>query len=412
MEDTIQQWLTRSGIDAGWVPTIAYIVSAVFVSLLCLVSFYIAKKIVIRMLFRSIRSDRFRWGRVLLENKVFQRLVHIVPAVILHFFAPTFGPFQDILEKGIGLYIIVIGMMVLDSLLDSADAIYRTHEVSKVRPIKGYLQVAKIAVYCVGGIVMIANLMGEKPLVLLSGIGAFAAIFSLVFKDSILGLVAGIQLSANDMVRIGDWIEMPKYDADGDVIDISLNTVKVRNFDHSITTIPAYTLISDSFKNWRGMESSGGRRIMRSVNIDIGSIGFCSDALLEKLKGTETLHGYIESKQREIDRYNRENHIDPGSANARRLTNVGVFRVYIQSYLKNLSSVHQNMTRMVRQLPPTEHGLPLQIYVFTNTTDWEAYERIQADIFDHILSVAPQFELRIFQEPTGNDFGGRKPLSF
>lgn len=404
MNNTIQQWLIRSGIGSDYAIYVAYFVSAVFVSLLCLVSYYISKKIVIRLLFRSIKSNRFRWGRIMLENRVFQRLSHVVPAIILHFFAPSFGPLQELLEKGVGLYIIFVSVMVLDSLLDSADAIYRTHEVSKVRPIKGYLQVAKIAVYCIGGIVMIANLMGEKPLVLLSGIGAFTAIFSLVFKDSILGLIAGIQLSANDMVRIGDWIEMPKYDADGDVIDISLNTVKVRNFDHSVTTIPAYALISDSFKNWRGMQTSGGRRIMRSINIDINSIRFCSDELLEKLKSTETLKDYIENKQKEIAEYNREHCLEPGSANARRLTNIGVFRAYIQSYLKNLSGIHPAMTQMVRQLPPAEYGLPLQIYVFTNTTNWADYERIQADIFDHVLSIAPQFELRIFQEPAGYDF--------
>lgn len=403
MTTVIRQWLINSGINAEYAMYFAYGLSAVLVLLLCAISFYIAKKIVIRLLFQSIKSNRFRWGRLMLENKVFQRSAHIVPAIILHFFAPSFGKLQDFIEKGVGIYITVVSVLVLDSLLDSFDAIYRTREVSKVRPIKGYLQVAKITAYILGGIVMVANLMGEKPLVLLSGIGALTAIFSLVFKDSLLGLVAGIQLSSNDMVRIGDWIEMSKYDADGDVIDISLNTVKVRNFDHSITTIPAYALISDSFKNWRGMQTSGGRRIMRSVNIDMNSIRFCSDELLEKLKCTNILKEYIEKKQKEIDKFNRENHLDSNSINARRLTNVGIFRYYIQSYIKSLPGIHQNMSQMVRQLPPSESGLPLQIYVFANTTDWAAYETIQADIFDHIVSIAPDFDLRIFQEPSGYD---------
>jgi miniconductance mechanosensitive channel len=287
--------------------------------------------------------------------------------------------------------------------------------VSKTRPIKGLLQVLKIAVYIVAVIVALTDLMGQSPLVMLGGLGAMTAVFSLVFKDSILGLVAGIQLAANDMVRIGDWIEMPKYEADGVVIDISLNTVKVRNFDNTITSIPAYTLVSDAFKNWRGMKSSGARRIMRSVNIDVSSISFCSKELLERLKKSELLREYIENKQKEIDEYNRSRSLDPNAViNARRLTNIGVFRVYIQNYLKNHPGIQQDMIQLVRQLPPAEYGLPIQVYVFSNQTDWTVYENIQSDIFDHILSVVGQFELRVFQSPTGYDFNradmwGAKP---
>lgn len=414
MNAVIRQWLENSGISAGLSQYIAYGILAVILAFFCFLFFYIAKKIVIRLLFQSIKSKRFQVGRILLENKVFQRLAHIVPAVILKIFAPWIPPLQDVIEKATGVYIIFVIMMVLDSLLDSVDTIYRTREVAKVRPIKGYLQVAKITVYILGGVVIVANLMGEKPLVLLSGIGAMTAIFSLVFKDSILGLVAGIQLSTNDMVRIGDWIEMPKYEADGSVVDISLNTVKIKNFDNSITTIPAYALISDSFKNWRGMQVSGGRRIMRSVSIDMNSIRFCSEELLEKLKKTDFLKEYIETKQEEIEEFNSSRHLGPEAISARRLTNIGVFRAYLQYFLKNHAGIHSGMAQIVRQLPPDEHGLPLQIYVYANQIDWASFENIQADVFDHILSVVGLFDLRIFQEPTGHDFhraGGEEKSS-
>lgn len=404
MDQVLQQWIINSGIQDEYAPYLAYGILAIVMALLCFLSWYIAKKVVIRFLLQSTKSQRFRTGRIMLENKVFQRLAHIVPAIILKLFAPWIPPMKDFIDKGAGVYTTFVVMMVLDSLLDSVDALYRTREISKVRPIKGFLQVAKIVVYILGGVVIVANLMDEKPLVLLSGIGAMTAVFSLVFKDSIMGLVAGVQLSANDMVRIGDWIEMQKYEADGSVIDISLNTVKIRNFDNSVTTIPAYALISDSFKNWRGMEISGGRRIMRSVNIDMNSICFCSDELLDKLKKTECLKKYIETKQQEIEEYNRCHHFSEDAISARRLTNIGIFRIYLQCYLKSHSGIHAGMAQVVRQLPPNEHGLPIQIYVFASRIDWVSYETIQADVFDHILSVIGLFDLRVFQEPTGHDF--------
>jgi len=230
------------------------------------------------------------------------------------------------------------------------------------------------------------------------------AVFLLIFKDSLLGLVAGVQLSSNDMIRLGDWIEMPKYGANGDVTDISLVTVKVENFDKTITTIPTYALISDSFKNWRGMTQSGGRRINRSVYIDTTSIGFCTDEMLEEFEKIEYLSDYIRSKRHEIVQYNLEKKIDTSnSVNGRHLTNIGVFRIYIESYLRNHPKIHKDMIQMVRQLPPGEHGLPLELYVFTNDTAWVTYENVQSDIFDHLLAVVPQFGLRIFQNPTGYD---------
>lgn len=299
---------------------------------------------------------------------------------------------------------IIVTITVFNALLDAIDAIYRTYEVSKMRPIRGYIQVAKIILYIIGAIVVISNLMGQNPLILLSGLGALSAVLMLVFKDSILGLVAGIQLSSNDMVRVGDWIEMPKYNADGNVIDITLNTVKVMNFDKTITMIPSYALISDSFKNWRGMEASGGRRIKRSVCIDTSSICFCTKEMIEEFQKVHYLSNYVLTRLDEINAYNTEHHINRESkVNGRQLTNIGVFREYVQEYLRNHPKIHKDMTLIVRQLAPGDSGLPLEIYAFSNETTWGVYESVQSDIFDHIFAIIPLFGLRVFQNPTGQD---------
>lgn len=299
---------------------------------------------------------------------------------------------------------IIVTITVFNALLDAIDAIYRTYEVSKIRPIRGYIQVAKIILYIIAAIVVISNLMGQNPLILLSGLGALSAVLMLVFKDSILGLVAGVQLSSNDMVRVGDWIEMPKYNADGNVIDITLNTVKVMNFDKTITMIPSYALISDSFKNWRGMEASGGRRMKRSVCIDTSSICFCTKEMIEEFRKVHYLSDYIMTRLDEINSYNIEHHINMESkVNGRQLTNIGVFREYVQEYLRNHPKIHKDMTLIVRQLEAGDSGLPLEIYAFSNETTWGVYESVQSDIFDHIFAVIPLFGLRVFQNPTGQD---------
>ena len=284
--------------------------------------------------------------------------------------------------------------MFIQSLLYALNDIYQTFEISKVKPIKGYIQVVNIIIMTFGFILVISNLIGESPLILLSGIGALSAVLMLVFKDSLLGLVAGIQLTSNDMVRVGDWIEMPKFGADGDVIDISLNTVQVQNFDKTITMIPSYALISDSFINWRGMQSSGGRRIKRSLYIDTSSITVCTEEMIEKFVKVHYLSDYIIQKEKEIAEYNAKNEIDRNNpVNGRALTNIGVFRAYISNYLKNHDGINQNMTLIVRQLAHSEHGLPLEIYVFTNSVQWAVYESVQSDIFDHLFAVAPEFGL-------------------
>lgn len=402
--DFIHNWLLDFELDPTIEKYLSVILMILFIAVISIVANFITKKVVIRVLTRIIKNNKFQWDDILLERQVFHKLSHIVPAVIIYQFADAFPSFQGLIEKGAITYSIIVGLIVISSILDAANDIYQTYEISKSRPIKGLIQVVNIVVVIFGIILIIANLMGESPLILLSGIGALSAVFMLVFKDSLLGLVAGIQLSANDMVRVGDWIEMPKYGADGEIIDISLNTVKVRNFDNTITTIPAYSLISDSFKNWRGMQDSGGRRIKRSIFIDTSSISFCSKEMIEKFKNIDYLADYITAREKEIEEYNTKNKINRSNpVNGRALTNVGVFRAYITNYLRNHQSVHQDMTLMVRQLAHAENGLPIELYVFTNTVNWGLYETIQSDIFDHLFAVAPEFGLRIFQNPSGSD---------
>ncbi|MBP2242149.1 miniconductance mechanosensitive channel [Cytobacillus eiseniae] len=380
------------------------LIMILFIAIICIVANFITKKIVIRIITHIVKNSKFHWDDMLLERKVFHKLSHIVPAIIIYNFSATFTANQQLIEKGANTYIIIVGLMIINSLLNALVDIYQTYEISKTRPIKGVVQVVKIIVITLGMILVIANLIGESPLILLSGIGALSAVFMLVFKDSLLGLVAGIQLSSNDMVRVGDWIQMPKYGADGDVIDISLNTVQVQNWDKTITMIPSYALISDSFINWRGMQASGGRRMKRSIYIDTNSIAFCTEEMVRKFKQIDYLTDYLVNREQEIADYNTKNEINRSNpVNGRALTNIGVFREYVSQYLQRHAGINQEMTLMVRQLAPTEHGLPLEIYAFSNDIRWAVYESVQADIFDHLFAVAPAFGLRLFQNPSGND---------
>ncbi|MHA0856779.1 mechanosensitive ion channel family protein [Paenibacillus sp. CMAA1364] len=400
----IKSQLEGYGIKEQMVTYLSNIIMIVVIAGICIVANYITKKIVLKIIVRMITNNKYTWDKVILEKKVFHKLSHIVPAFIIYHFGSVFPAYQYWIEKGAVTYMTIVSISIVSSLLNAFDDIYRSYAVSKVKPIKGYIQVVKIFMYIIGTIIVISNLIGQNPAILLSGLGALSAVFMLVFKDSILGLVAGIQLSSNDMVRVGDWIEMPKYNADGDVLDITLNTVKVMNFDKTITMIPSYALISDSFKNWRGMQASGGRRIKRSIHIDTSSIQFCTQDMIDEFQNIHLLTDYIMTRINEIGEYNKNRHINlSNKVNGRQLTNIGVFRVYIQQYLKHHPKIHKDMTLIVRQLAPEATGLPLEIYTFTNDTDWAVYESVQSDIFDHIFAVAPQFGLRAFQNPTGYD---------
>jgi miniconductance mechanosensitive channel len=294
--------------------------------------------------------------------------------------------------------------LAITSALTAGNSVYEKTEAARDRPLKGIIQVAQIVVWVIGIVLIISALAEESPMTLLAGIGAMTAVLLLVFKDTILGLVASIQLSANDMVRVGDWIEMPAYGADGDVIEVALHTVKVQNWDKTITSIPTHKLIEHSFKNWRGMQESGGRRIKRAFFVDMTSIRFLTPEEIDRLENFSVLQDYIREKRRELEEYNRRYAGEPGViVNARRLTNVGTLRAYLVGYLGRHPKIHQQMTTIVRQLAPTSEGLPIELYVFTNTTAWVDYEGIQSDIFDHIFSIIPEFGLRVFQGPSGAD---------
>jgi len=364
----------------------------------------VTKKFLLKALKNYISKSTYKWDDILLEKKFFEQISHIVPVIVIHAFAPVFPVYQSIIQRLAFSLVIFIILLSADKLLDAVDIIYRNFEVSRSKPIKGYLQLIKIFAYIIGIIAIISVLIERSPWLLLSGIGAATAVLMLIFQNSILGFVASIQLAANHMVKIGDWIEIPAYGTSGNVIDMSLHTVKILNFDNTITTVPTHALISGSFKNWRGMQESGGRRIMRSVYIDMTSIKFCDEEMLSRFKKIQYMGEYLDNKLKEIDSYNKTHNIDPSTiVNGRHLTNIGVFRAYLMYYLANHPHVHKGMTKMVRQLQPTENGLPMEIYVFANDTNWVNYETIQSDIFDHILAVIPEFDLRIFQNPSGYD---------
>lgn len=397
--------LEGMGVQDNWAVWGSALIVLGIVVFLAYAGHRIANRVVLRLMRRFILSNQFTWDNKLLEHKVFSRFSHVVPALVIYTSAAGIPQFQSWIERVAIVYLLAVLAMTFSAFLNAVDAIYRTYEVSREKPIKGYLQVIKVVVFTVATILIVANLIGKNPLIILSGLGALAAVLSFVFKDSLMGLVAGIQLTANDMVRLGDWIEMPRYGADGDVIDITLNTVKVQNFDRTIVTIPTYALVSDSFKNWRGIQAAGGRRIAREVHLDVTSVAFCTEGQLEEFKKIRLLREYIETRQAEIDRYNEERGLagDGSPVNGRRMTNLGVFRAYLTRYLDEHPRVNHSLTRMIRQMPPGETGLPMQIYCFTDTIEWVPYEGIQADIFDHVLAVVPHFGLRLYQQPSGED---------
>ena len=402
MISSILNFLINHGAAQDSAVTLSYILLAAAYAVISAIVILVANKIVLRLLARLL--NKFRWSAILLKHKVFHRMVYAFPAIMIYLAAGQFAGYEDVFQKAAAVYAIFAALFVLVALLNSIQDFYSSFDIYKTRPIKGLIQVLKIVVFALGAIAIVAAIIEESPWFLLTGIGTFSAVILLIFKDSILGLVAGIQLSADDMLRIGDWITMDKYNADGDVVDITLNTVKVENFDHTITTIPTYALISDSFINWRNMQNIGARRIKRSVKIDIGSIAFCSEEMLADMKKIQFLSEYLAEKKEEIALYNQNLGADTNEvANGRRLTNLGLFRVFLKNYLKKNPHIHQDMSQIVRLLPPTETGIPLEVYAFTTNTEWDLYEGVQADLFDYIIAVAPRFGLRIYQNPAGYD---------
>jgi len=373
----------------------------------------IAKRILVRTVRAFARRSRFSWDDALVAHNVFGRLAQVVPALIVFVGVPFVpglpeGGTQVLRNVAMG-YMVLMLTLALTAMLSAASTIYAASPVAKGRPLKGFVQLVQIVVWILGGVLIIATVLDRSPLLLLSGFGAMTAILLLVFKDTILSLVASVQLTAQDMVRVGDWIEMPQFGADGDVIDVQLHTVKVQNWDKTITTIPTHRLITDSFKNWRGMSQSGARRIKRAIFIDVSSIRFQTQDEVDHFTRFSLLRDYVKNKEQELADYNAglATEVD-AEVNRRRLTNVGTFRAYAYDYLKNHPRIDNDMTLIVRQLAPGPEGLPLEIYCFTNTTEWAAYEDIQSDIFDHLLAIVPEFGLRLYQKPAGSDLANLK----
>ena len=409
MLEFLQTWLLDHGAHGALAFYLARGTTMLVVVLIAVAANYVAKHYIISMLSHIIIRSKSKWDDAVLQQRTLNHLTHLVPALVIFILTPlALNGMEDaiiFIRHATVIYMIIVLMLALDSLLNAIVDIYQTFEVSNEIPIQGFIQVTKIALYFLTVVFVISILLNKTPVYLLSGIGAMTAVLMLVFRDAILGFVAGIQLAANKMVSHGDWIEMPRYGADGDVLEVTLTTVKVQNWDKTITTIPTYALISESFKNWRGMQDSGGRRIKRAINIDMGSIKFCDEEMLDRFGKIQYISEYIETMRNELAEFNHAENVDNASlVNGRRMTNVGTFRAYVQAYLQNHPEINRDMTFLIRQLQPTEYGLPIEIYVFSKDKVWANYEGIQADIFDHILAVVPEFDLRVYQNPTGSDF--------
>lgn len=385
-----------------WVVGVAVLLAVAWVANL------LAKGFFLTVLGRVARRTQSTWDDRLVERKVFHRLANVAPALVVYYgIEPVLGagPATLVVQRVAVAWIVLSVALAFNALLDAADDIYRDRfPAAKKRPIKGYLQVAAIVVYVAAGIIVVATLADQSPLVFLSGLGALTAVLLLVFRDTILSLVASIQLMSNDMIRVGDWVEMPQNNADGDVVDIALHTVKIQNWDKTISTVPTHKFISESFKNWRGMSEAGGRRIKRSLHVDMNTVRFLTDEETERLGRFELLREYMRGKREELVEANTGADGADVIPERRRLTNIGTFRAYVARYLKAHPGIHDGMTQLVRQLEPTPEGLPIQIYCFTSETAWAVHEGIQGDIFDHLIAVLPEFGLQAYQKPAGTDF--------
>jgi miniconductance mechanosensitive channel len=390
------------GMSNFWAVIADRSILVILIILTGLLAGFITKKVLLSFIFRVVNKTSSKWDNILMDQGVFNRLALISPIIIFYFSIPLIFPENLVISNFIQRIIMALmaGLLlfVINSFLSAVNLIYSSYEISKNRPIKGYLQIIRTFIIFVGIIVIIAVILNKSTLGLLSGIGALSAVLMLIFKDSILGLVAGIQLSGNDMIRIGDWVTVPDYGADGDVIDIKLQTVTIQNFDKTIVSVPIYSLISSSFKNWRGMSDSGGRRIKRHISIDMNSIKFCSEKMIERFSNIGILSDYIKTRYKEIKTYNINNKVNTDEVlDGRRMTNLGVFRAYMEVYLRNNQLISNNLTFLVRQLQPTDKGIALELYVFSTDNRWANYESIQADIFDHLLAAIPIFDLAVYQ---------------
>lgn len=406
----IDELLISWGVAPSLANELDQYIAFVVVLIIAFVVDAVCRHILLKAIAHLVRQTKATWDDIIFDHRVMVHLSRMVIPVVIYMFIPvafadTTSGTLEFLLRICQIIILISFISFINSLLKAVYTVYSEKEQLRDRPLKGLLQTLQAMVWFIGAIIIVSILINKSPVSLLAGLGASAAILMLVFKDSIMGFVSGVQLSANDMLKVGDWIAMPKYGADGTVIEVTLATVKVRNWDNTITTIPPYLLVSDSFQNWRGMRESGGRRVKRSINIDMTSIKFCTPEMLDKYRKIQLLADYVETTEDIIKGYNKEHDIDNSIlVNGRRQTNLGVFRAYLMTYLKSLPNVNQELICMVRQLQPTDHGIPMELYFFCSIKDWIPYEGVQADVFDHVLAIIPEFDLQVFQSPSGRDF--------
>ena len=413
----VREWLTprSDGTPDYWISlgvlVALTVVAAVF-------AHRVGRWLLVGMGRRFVTKTKTPWDDFLVTRGVFSRLAHALPAAVLLLAAQYVyadiprGGFAVFLSRLGYAYLTGVGVGVAFAILDVVKDVYHSFETAHRNPIAGFVGGAKILVFIVGSILLISAILGLDPWGLVVGIGALMAVLLLIFKDAILGLVASIQILANDLVDLGDWIEIPAYGADGTVTDISLTTLKVENFDKTIVSVPTYALISGAFRNWRGMTQAGGRRVKRSVRLDMSSIRFCDEETLDGFERIELIRDYVKERRAQIAKVNREHGHDPEEvANGRRMTNVGTFRAYLRAFIQEHPKVRDDMTRIVRQLPPGSDGLPIELYLFSAETAWADYEDLQSDLFDHVLAVLPRFGLRVFQHPSGADLASLENLA-
>ncbi|MEO8961965.1 MAG: mechanosensitive ion channel domain-containing protein [Ginsengibacter sp.] len=409
LKQQFENFLHNQHIADSVIPYLVFLVLLIISGILVFVCVFVTKKILDNVVGRIFMKTHGKWDDLLIKHRLFSATGYLVSVIVLKAAVPAlFEDFPRTLEfigKLLDVYLVFVIITILIVFLKATEEYLSDSELFIEKPISSYFQLIRLVLYIIAAILGLSIILTKSPIYLLGAFGAMTAVLLLIFKDTILGLVASIQISANDMVRIGDWVEMPKYHADGDVTAINLNTVKVMNWDKTITTVPTYYFITESFKNWRGMQMSGGRRIKRTIQISIGSIRFVDTEMKDRFKKIDLIRKAIVERQAEIEQYNRENDTNLDVLiNGRRMTNVGVFRMYIEKYLQNHSGINQDMTMLVRQQAPGEHGLPIEIYCFTNTIKWAEYENIQSDIFDHLVASVTYFDLVIFQSPSGKDF--------
>ena len=413
----VHEGLLSVGVDNAWADKLDNLVVLLVIVGLAFLCTVICRHIILKAIAKLVKRTKATWDDIVFDHKVMVHISRMVAPIFIYIAIPVAFPehadsnLLDFLRRLCLIYILAVFLRFISVFMAAVYHVYSEREQYKDKPLKGLLQTAQVLLFFIGAIIIISILINKNPMVLLTGLGASAAILMLVFKDSIMGFVSGIQLSANNMLKVGDWIAMPKYGADGTVIEVTLNTVKIRNWDNTIITIPPYLLVSDSFQNWQGMRESGGRRVKRSINIDMSSVRFCTPEMLAKYRKIQLLKNYIEDTEKIVASYNKEHHIDNTIlVNGRRQTNLGVFRAYLTNYLKSLPTVNKDLTCMVRQLQPTDTGIPLELYFFSVAKDWVPYEGVQADVFDHVLAIIPEFGLRVFQNPSGEDLRELKNL--